>query len=163
MRVSSHSAAALVATTSALKIQSGALTTISRNRGSSTTVLATRFSNAGLGYSRVRLAVVATSHSTEAAIALLKVGDRPVEIGGAEIRPQDRRDPQLGVGNLPQQEVRDAHLAAGADQEIGVRHAVGVERAADVGLADIFRRQRARAHLAGQRAKGVEQLVAPAV
>src|SRR5262245_61969180 len=151
MRVSSHSAAALVATTSALTIQPGALMTMSRNRGRSTTVLATRFSKAGLGYSRVRLAVVATSHSTEAAIALLEIGDRPVEIGGAEVRPEDRRDPQLGVGDLPQQEVRDAHLPAGADQEIRIRHVTGVECAADVRLADVLRRQRARPHLTGQR------------
>src|SRR4029077_5420739 len=125
MRVSSHSAAALAITTSILKIHPGALTTMSTKSGSSTRMLSRRFSKASLGISRVRLAVVATSHSTEASIALLKIGDRPVEIGGAEIRPQDRRDPELGIGDLPQQEVRDAHLAAGADQQIRVRHPVG--------------------------------------
>src|SRR4030095_8274428 len=129
IRVSSQSAAALAITTRALKIHPGALTTMTRNTGSSTTVLATRFSKAGLGYSRGRLAVVATSHPTESAIALLKVGDRPVEVGGAEVGPQDRRDPQLGVGDLPQQEVGDAHLAAGANQGIGVAHPRAVRRA----------------------------------
>src|SRR4029453_14893760 len=158
MRVSSHSAAALAITTRALKIHPGALNTMIKNTGSSTTVLATRFSRAGLGFSRARLAAVATSHPTESAIALLKVGDRAVEVGGAEVGPQDRRDPQLGVGDLPQQEVRDAHLAAGANQEIGVGHAVGVQRAADVSLADVLGGQLTGSHLSSQRAEGVEQL-----
>src|SRR4030095_9093460 len=110
IRVSSHSAAALAITTRALKIHPGALTTMTRNTGSSTMMLATRLSKASLGYSRGRRAVVATSHPTESAIALLKVRDRPIEVGGAEVRPQDRRDPQLGVGDLRQIHAGYAHL-----------------------------------------------------
>src|SRR4029453_15329480 len=145
--------AALAITTRALKIHPGALNTMIKNTGSSTTVLATRFSRAGPGYSGGGLAAGATSHPTESAIALLKVGDRAVEVGGAEVGPQDRCDPQLGVSDLPQQEVGDAHLAAGANQQIGVGHAVGVQRAADVGLADVLGRQITRPHLSGQRAE----------
>src|SRR5438067_2563511 len=166
IRVSSHDARAPARTTSALNSHAGAFTTISRNAGSSTAVLSKRFSTAGLPApptSPPAATATATSHSTEAARPPLELRDGTIEVDRPEVRPVGGRDPQLGVGDLPQQEVRDPHLTAGADQQIGIRHAVGVEGAADVGLRDVVGSQLAGPHAAGQRAEGVEQLVAAAV
>ena len=82
---------------------------------------------------------------------------------GASAAGTPRRRDRGRVGDLPQEEVRDPHLTTGADQQIGIRHAVGVEGAADVGLRDVVGGQLAGPHAAGQRAEGVEQLVAAAV
>ena len=42
----------------------------------------------------------------------------------------------LGVGDLPEEEVGDALLAGGADDKVGVGHVRGVEGARDVGLVE---------------------------
>src|SRR5205085_7254392 len=47
-----------------------------------------------------------------AAVSLLIRHDGFEQMTLAEIRPQRVRHPDLGVGDLPQQEVADAHLAA---------------------------------------------------
>src|SRR5438552_14986026 len=161
-RTSSHNAAALATTTSVLNIHPGALITIRRNTGNSTTALIRRFSSPDLrGVSSVTLVGIATSDSTEAPVAALVVGDGAVEVGGLEVGPERRRHPELGVGDLPQEEVGDTHLAAGADEQIGVGDAVRVQRAAHVGLGHGLRRQLAGLHATRERAKGVGQLVAP--
>src|SRR5262245_30883693 len=48
------------------------------------------------------------------------------EVGGAEVRPHDRYEQQLGVRALPEQEVAQALLAARADQQIHVGRVVAV-------------------------------------
>src|SRR5690606_39660899 len=75
-------------------------------------------------------------HPPEAAVAVLVVADGGVEGLAAEVGPEGLRDVELGVGDLPEEEVRDAHLAAGADEEVGVGEAGGVEGGGDVGLGD---------------------------
>ena len=40
-----------------------------------------------------------------------------------EIGPEDGRDPDLRVGDLPEQEIGDPHLAARPDEQVGVREA----------------------------------------
>src|SRR5947207_3746726 len=49
-----------------------------------------------------------------------------------------RRDPDLAVGDLPEEEVGDAHLAARADQQIRVRQAGGAEARSQRLLVDLF-------------------------
>jgi hypothetical protein len=49
------------------------------------------------------------------------------EMEFSELRPEDRRDPDLGVGDLPQEEIGDAALPARPDQEIRIGEAGGVE------------------------------------
>jgi len=44
------------------------------------------------------------------------------QVGGPEVRPHAVGEDQLGVGALPEQEVREPFLAAGADQQVDVRH-----------------------------------------
>src|SRR5664280_46032 len=56
------------------------------------------------------------------ALALLELGERLEEVPGPEIGPEHGRHVDLGVRDLPEQVVRDAHLAARADEEIRVGH-----------------------------------------
>src|SRR5208283_2002473 len=50
-----------------------------------------------------------------AALAALEVSDGLEQMNAPEVRTEPLGDKDLGVGNLPQQEVRDAELARGAD------------------------------------------------
>src|SRR5882762_9679127 len=59
-------------------------------------------------------------HSAVAAFARLEIDDRFEKVAPPEIGPQDLVDVNLGVRDLPQQEIRYPQLAAGADQQIGV-------------------------------------------
>src|SRR5262249_60100421 len=62
-----------------------------------------------------------------APLALLVVEDGLEEVLPPEVGPENVRDPDLGVRDLPQQEVRDPHLAARADEEVGIGLARRVE------------------------------------
>ena len=53
---------------------------------------------------------------------------RPVEIRLREIGPQHLGEPQFGVGGLPQEEIAQPLLAAGADHQIGIGPRGRVER-----------------------------------
>ena len=53
--------------------------------------------------------------------------ERLVQLRLAEVRPERGRHDELGVGDLPEEEVAHAHLAAGPDEEVGVGVLVGVE------------------------------------
>src|SRR5437867_8694692 len=76
--------------------------------------------------------------ATESSLALLILRERLEELGFPKIRPQRLGDVDLGVGALPQKEVRDAHFAAGADEQIGIRNTDCGERAAERGRIDRF-------------------------
>src|SRR5262249_49788301 len=58
--------------------------------------------------------------TAEPALALAEFLDRLFERGAVEVRPVGRHEYELAVSRLPQQEVRQPLLAAGADDEIGV-------------------------------------------
>ena len=68
---------------------------------------------------------------------------RGVEGVRPEVRPEGVAGVELGVGGLPDEEVREALLAAGADDEVRVGQAGRVERAADRRLVDLGRRDAA--------------------
>ena len=70
------------------------------------------------------------AEAAEAALAALVVGDGFEQMDAAKVGPEAVGDEDLGVGDLPEQEVGDALLAAGADDEVGVGHVRGVEGAA---------------------------------
>src|SRR5215469_14901662 len=80
------------------------------------------------------------AEATEAAVALLISGDGFDEVDAAEVGPEAIGDEDLGVGDLPEKEVGDALLAGGADEEVGVGHADGVERVGDGGLVERLER-----------------------
>src|SRR5260370_34035559 len=93
-------------TSSVLISQPGALITVRRNTGSSTSALSRRLSMPDpRGAPSATVAGVDTSLPTEAPVAALVIGDGPIEVRGPEVRPQRRRHPELGVGDLPQEEV----------------------------------------------------------
>src|SRR2546430_13676872 len=54
-------------------------------------------------------------HPTEPASPPLEFGDRAVEVGDGEVRPEGRRDPQLRVGDLPQEEIRSEERRVGKE------------------------------------------------
>src|SRR5258706_8535143 len=95
----------------------------------------------------------------EAAFALSIVVDRLPQVCGAEVGPEDRCRPVLAVGGLPDQEVREPPLAAGADDQVGVGHAARREVLADRLLVDRVGRYAQRRHLAHR----VDDIAAPAV
>src|SRR6185503_20708565 len=68
----------------------------------------------------------------EAALALGVGVERGVEILAAEVGPEGAREVELGVGRLPEEEVGDAELAAGADDEVERRQIAGREQAAEL-------------------------------
>src|SRR5262245_26860298 len=57
----------------------------------------------------------------------------------AEVGPERVGHPDLGVGDLPEQEVADAHLAARPDQQIGIGLAGGVEGGREPLLVQLLR------------------------
>src|SRR5215212_9434856 len=89
--------------------------------------------------------------------------DRGVELALVEIRPQRVAEVQLGVREVPQQEVADALLAAGADQQIGIRQAGEREVTAELCFVDVFRAQFARDTPLGHPARGYSEIPATAV
>src|SRR4029079_1033738 len=84
--------------------------------------------------------------ATEPTLALLEERQRLEILALAEIRPQRVGDDDLGVRQLPEEEVADALLAAGADEEIGIWHALGGQALRDGVLGDLLRRQLAALH-----------------
>src|SRR5690606_19372818 len=72
-------------------------------------------------------AVVMPLESPVTAIAAREMVERRFEIDRFEVRPQDVGEIELGIGRLPEQEVREPHFARGTDQEIERRHVGGVE------------------------------------
>src|SRR5438270_47151 len=104
--------------------------------------------------------------ATDAAIATFaaaELGNRLLEMLLAEVGPQGVDEDQLGVGALPQQEIADALLAAGADQQIRVGHAGGQQLALEARLVDALGRQFAGGDAPRQAAGGAQDLVARAV
>src|SRR4051794_23104013 len=61
--------------------------------------------------------------SAEAAPPAGEVGERLRQVGAPEVRPQRVREDPLGVGDLPQHEVRHAPLAGRADDRARARQA----------------------------------------
>ena len=53
------------------------------------------------------------------------------EMLGAEVRPQHVQEHQLRIGGLPEQKVRQPLLAGGADDQVGIRHPGGGQKAGE--------------------------------
>src|SRR5262245_23985664 len=67
--------------------------------------------------------------TAEPALAAVIFGQRLLQHGAVEVGPMDGDEDQLAVGRLPQQEIGQALLAAGADNEIGIGQIRCVEEA----------------------------------
>ena len=57
---------------------------------------------------------------TETAVTVLEINDRQIQILALEVRPQGIAEIKLAVGALPQQEIAQPQLAAGADDQLRV-------------------------------------------
>src|SRR5689334_17011592 len=95
--------------------QSGAAQTIATARAMRTAPLTTRVMRAVSAASACSLRAECNRRRLDAAVPALAllIGDDGLEqIPPAEVGPEPLGDPDLGVRDLPQQEVADAHLAA---------------------------------------------------
>src|SRR5262249_60698211 len=84
--------------------------------------------------------------ATEAALPLLEEGQGLEVLTLGEVWPQRLGDVHLGVRQLPQKEVADAHLAAGANQQVVVGDALGAEVLRHGLLDDLTGRELAALH-----------------
>src|SRR6185295_10243771 len=101
------------------------------NTASSTAAVRTRVRNKRSGVSRgaqrrqpgcfalCRFELLAGA--SEAAFTRAVRGESSLERGGIEVRPQRVGEMQFRIGELPEQEVAHAPLAAGADEEVRLR------------------------------------------
>src|SRR5207249_5000116 len=101
--------------------------------------------------------------AAEAALALLEEGERLEVVALAEVGPQGVGHVHLGVRELPEEEVAEAHLAAGADQEIGIRDAARAEVLGERAGGDPVGVELAAPDAPGAGARGARDLLAPAV
>ena len=74
-----------------------------------------------------------------------------------------RHEHELGIGGLPHREVRETVFAAGANDEVRIRDAGGVETRGQHLLVDVGRIEIARLHPLGKRLAGAHQFVAAAI
>ncbi len=102
-------------------------------------------------------------HEPEAALPPAEMLDRGVELALVEVRPQRVAEVQLGVGEIPQQEIADALLAAGADQQVGIRQTGQRQLLAELRLVDVVRAQLAGDAALGELPRGASDVPAPAV
>src|SRR5262245_16580976 len=100
---------------------------------------------------------------TEATLPQLELAQRFEELPFAEVRPQRLGDVDLRVGDLPQQKVRETHLATRPDQEVGIGDSGGAEALRDRVLVDGLRRDLPGLHAGRDLLDGDRDLRASAV
>src|SRR5207302_1356668 len=83
---------------------------------------------------------LAFANTAVAAFALLKFHQSFQEPGAVEVRPERLGHKNLRVGDLPKQEIAQAHLAAGSNQQVRVRQATGIQMPRELLLSDLRRR-----------------------
>src|SRR5476651_1716638 len=96
-------------------------------------------------------------------LAFAELGDRLLEMLLAEIRPQGVDEHEFGVGALPEKEIADALLAAGANEQIRIGDARSQELALEARFVDLVGRNLSRRDLAREIARRPQNLVARAV
>src|SRR6185369_2955082 len=69
--------------------------------------------------------------------AIVKLADGILEIILGEVGPQAIEEHQLGVGRLPQQEIADPLLAAGADHQVRVGNLSGQQVSRKQGVVNL--------------------------
>src|SRR6185312_14333636 len=99
----------------------------------------------------------------EAPLTGVEPGDGFIQGRLAEVGPQDVAEIELGVREVPQQEVADAAFAACADEEIRVRDAGERQGRGETRLIHLLRLEAARGHVAGETARGGDDVPTAAV
>src|SRR3954469_6178045 len=77
------------------------------------------------------------ARAAEATLATAVGLERFVELGLPERRPEGVREVQLGVGRLPEQEVRQPFFARRPHQQVQLRQPAGLQRRLEVLLVDL--------------------------
>src|SRR5215210_1500788 len=98
---------------------------------------------------RTRSTALGLLYSAAASVAAREGSDGSAELLGGEVRPERIRDVELGVGDLPEQEVRDPQFPAGADHEVHLRCLGRVEVGGKGILVDLLRLYTALHHAPG--------------
>ena len=103
------------------------------------------------------------SSSPKPPLPVLEPVNAIMQIRHMEIRPQGFREHELRIRALPKQEIAQAHLAAGADHQIHVRDAGGVQLVFKGRCVDVLRGDAALGRLPGQGLGGADQFCTSAV
>src|SRR5262249_8816211 len=122
---------------------------ISHSAGSAMAAVRSRVRSRKTLHRAQPLALELGGGATEAALPLLEERQGVEVLPLAEVRPQRLSDVHLGVRQLPQKEVADTHLAAGANQQVGIGDALGPEVLRHGLLGDLPGRELAALHAAG--------------
>src|SRR5580658_1070570 len=142
----------------------GSHSSVGRNSAASTTAVMIRLRSATEITVRSSLdRAVLRGRLPETALAPGKEGVRLLQIAHCEVRPQLRAEVQLGVGQIPQQEVTEPLLGAGADQQVGLRQPRERQCRTEARLADVLRPQGAARALARQLLCRLHDIPAPAI
>src|SRR5918996_5822432 len=104
-----------------------------------------------------------TTRCPVASLAPPEFADRLAQAPLIEIRPVDRHEHQLGIGELPEHEVAQPLLAAGPDQEIRIGQPQGVQGPVEQILIDLDGLDLACRGLHRQPTRGVRDLATAAV
>src|SRR5215471_1953053 len=88
--------------------------------------------------------------AAEPALAAAVFGERLLEHGAVEVGPMRGDEDELAIGSLPQQEVGEPLLAAGADDEIGIRQIGRVEKESELLGCDLLEPEAPGAHFGGE-------------
>lgn len=94
----------------------------------------------------------------KAAFSSLELRDAAVIVLDGEIRPQHRGEEKLGIGALIEQEIAQAHLSAGADEQINIRQIMGIQPVGKGLFIYLGKVQRSRLHLLRDLPGGPRQL-----
>src|SRR5258707_256097 len=139
-----------------VKNQFGAKTTAARTAGRRTAA--------------VRILVLSTQalngavrDRAEAALAKLVGCQRAQELTLAEVGPERVGEIKFGVGELEKKEVRDAKLARGANQQVGIGHAGSGEFARDQLLVDLVGRKRTVCDRTCNRPRRIDDILPSAI
>src|SRR5688572_5889962 len=100
---------------------------------------------------------------TEPALAVREVRERGLELGQVELGPEAFAEVELRVREVPEQEIADAPLAAGADEEIRIRQAVERERFGEQAFVDVAGGELAASAPLRERARRLHEVPASAV
>src|SRR5438034_1576416 len=99
----------------------------------------------------------------EPPLPALIVKDGLEQVAPRDVRPEHRRDVQLGVGELPQQEIGEPAFAGRPDQQVRVAPGRGIKLGANRVLVDVLESLDALEHLFGKQARRPGQLAARGV
>src|SRR5881227_2054714 len=110
-----------------------------------------------------RLRDMSGGDPAEPPLPTLVVEDGLEQVAPRDVGPEDRRDVQLGVGELPQQEIGEPAFTGRPDQQVRVAPGRRVELGANRVLVDVLESLDTLEHLFGEEGRRPGQLAARGV